>query len=218
VGDEKVVALDNVSLNIRSGEICCILGTSGSGKSTLLHLIAGLEKPTRGTIKINGNRIEKMNERQLALFRQRFIGFVFQSYNLLPTLTALENVSLPLTFRGIKRNIREREAARMLDAVGLKTHMNHLPTQMSGGQQQRVGIARAFVCKPTLMLADEPTGNLDSKTTREIKELILKLARENRQTLIIVSHDSDVASIADKTVHILDGSIEKIEDNFISEG
>jgi putative ABC transport system ATP-binding protein len=218
VGDEKVVALDNVSLNIRSGEICCILGTSGSGKSTLLHLIAGLEKPTRGTIKINGNRIEKMNERQLALFRQRFIGFVFQSYNLLPTLTALENVSLPLTFRGIKRNIREREAARMLDAVGLKTHMNHLPTQMSGGQQQRVGIARAFVCKPTLMLADEPTGNLDSKTTREIKELILKLARENRQTLIIVSHDSDVASIADKTVHILDGSIEKIEDNSISEG
>ena len=127
-------------------------------------------------------------------------------------------MSLPLTFRGIKRNIREREAARMLDAVGLKTHMNHLPTQMSGGQQQRVGIARAFVCKPTLMLADEPTGNLDSKTTREIKELILKLARENRQTLIIVSHDSDVASIADKTVHILDGSIEKIEDNFISEG
>ena len=218
VGDEKVVALDNVSLNIRSGEICCILGTSGSGKSTLLHLIAGLEKPTRGTIKINGNRIEKMNARQLALFRQRFIGFVFQSYNLLPTLTALENVSLPLTFRGIKRNIREREAARMLDAVGLKTHMNHLPTQMSGGQQQRVGIARAFVCKPTLMLADEPTGNLDSKTTREIKELILKLARENRQTLIIVSHDSDVASIADKTVHILDGSIEKIEDNSISEG
>lgn len=212
VGDEKVVALDNISLNIRSGEICCILGTSGSGKSTLLNLIAGLEKPTRGTIKINGNHIEKMNERQLALFRQRFVGFVFQSYNLLPTLTALENVCLPLTFRGVKKQIREKEAARMLSAVGLKTHINHRPTQMSGGQQQRVGIARAFVCKPSLMLADEPTGNLDSKTTREIKELILKLAREYQQTLVVVSHDADVASIADKTVHILDGNIEKIEE------
>lgn len=217
VGDEKVVALDNISLNIKSGEICCILGTSGSGKSTLLNLIAGLEKPTRGTIRINGNHIEKMNERQLALFRQRFVGFVFQSYNLLPTLTALENVCLPLTFRGVKKQVREKEAARMLAAVGLKTHLNHRPTQMSGGQQQRVGIARAFVCKPSLMLADEPTGNLDSKTTREIKELILKLARENQQTLVIVSHDIDVASIADRTVHILDGNIEKIEEKSISE-
>ncbi|MGE5543617.1 MAG: ABC transporter ATP-binding protein [Bacillota bacterium] len=217
VGDEKVVALDSISLNVRPGEICCILGTSGSGKSTLLNLIAGLEKPTRGTIRINGNHIEKMNERQLALFRQRFIGFVFQSYNLLPTLTALENVCLPLTFRGVKKQVREKEAARMLAAVGLKNHLNHRPTQMSGGQQQMVGIARAFVCKPKLMLADEPTGNLDSKTTREIKELILELARENGQTLIIVSHDADVASIADRTVHILDGKIEKIEEKSISE-
>lgn len=217
VGDEKVVALDNISLNIRPGEVCCILGTSGSGKSTLLNLIAGLEKPTRGTIKINGNHIEKMNERQLALFRQRFVGFVFQSYNLLPTLTALENVCLPLTFRGVNKKIREREAAHMLEAVGLKTHVNHQPTQMSGGQQQRVAIARAFVCKPKLMLADEPTGNLDSKTTREIMDLILKLSRDNQQTLVMVSHDTDVASIADRTIHILDGNIEKIEEKSISE-
>lgn len=217
VGDEKVVALNDISLNIKSGEICCILGTSGSGKSTLLNLIAGLEKPTRGSIRINGNHIEKMNERQLALFRQRYIGFVFQSYNLLPTLTALENVSLPLTFRGVKKQVRENQAAALLASVGLKTHFNHRPTQMSGGQQQRVGIARAFVSKPRLMLADEPTGNLDSKTSQEIIELIYKLARENHQTLVIVSHDSDVACIADKTVHILDGTIERIEEKIRSE-
>ncbi|NLB18443.1 MAG: ABC transporter ATP-binding protein [Syntrophomonadaceae bacterium] len=211
VGNEKIVALDDVTLNIQTGEIYCILGTSGSGKSTLLNLIAGLEKPTRGSIRINGNNIEKMNERQLALFRQRFLGFVFQSYNLLPTLTALENVSLPLTFRGINKQVREREAAKMLASIGLKTHLSHRPTQMSGGQQQRVGIARAFVSKPRLMLADEPTGNLDSKTSGEIIELILKLARDNQQTMVIVTHDSDVARIADKTVHILDGAIERIE-------
>ncbi len=210
VGDEKIIALESISLNIKSGEICCILGTSGSGKSTLLNLIAGLEKPTRGSIRINGNSIEKMNERQLALFRQQYIGFVFQSYNLLPTLTALENVSLPLTFRGVKKQVREKQATSILTSVGLKTHLNHRPTQMSGGQQQRVGIARAFVGKPRLILADEPTGNLDSKTTLEIMNLIYKLARENQQTLVIVTHDSDVARIADKTVHILDGSIEKI--------
>lgn len=216
VGEEKLVALNDISLTVKAGEICCILGTSGSGKSTLLNLIAGLEKPTRGSVRINGFHIEKMNERQLALFRRRYIGFVFQSYNLLPTLTALENVSLPLVFRGVNRHLRQKQAASILSAVGLKTHLNHKPTQMSGGQQQRVGIARAFVSKPRLILADEPTGNLDSKTTREVMDLIFQLARVNQQTLVIVTHDADVARFADKIIHILDGTIENVEQNLIS--
>lgn len=216
VGEEKLVALNDISLTVKAGEICCILGTSGSGKSTLLNLIAGLEKPTRGSVMINGFHIEKMNERQLALFRRRYIGFVFQSYNLLPTLTALENVSLPLQFRGVNRHLRQKQAASILSAVGLKTHLNHKPTQMSGGQQQRVGIARAFVSKPRLILADEPTGNLDSKTTREVMDLIFQLARVNQQTLVIVTHDADVARFADKIIHILDGTIESIEQNLLS--
>jgi putative ABC transport system ATP-binding protein len=211
VGDVKVVALDNVSLHISRGEICCILGTSGSGKTTLLNLMAGLEKPTRGSIRIHGTSIEKMNEAQLARFRRKHIGFIFQAYNLIPTFTALENVSLPLTFRGVKKETRELQALQMLTAVGLKSHSKHKPAQMSGGQQQRVGIARAFVSKPSLILADEPTGNLDSQTTREIMGMLTQMARANQQTLVIVTHDGDVAVYADKIVHVLDGRIENIE-------
>ncbi|MDD3364246.1 MAG: ABC transporter ATP-binding protein [Syntrophomonas sp.] len=211
MGQEKVVALDSVSLTITHGTVCCILGTSGSGKSTLLNLMAGLEKPTRGTVKINGRFIEKMNEQQLASFRQKNLGFVFQSYNLIPAMTALENVSLPLTFRGISKKIRELRSASMLEAVGLKTHLRHKPTQMSGGQQQRVGIARAFVSNPPVVFADEPTGNLDSQTTLDIMELIIGIAHKNHQTLIIVTHDSDVAKYADQIIHIRDGRI--IENN-----
>ncbi|MGE5396611.1 MAG: ABC transporter ATP-binding protein [Chitinophagales bacterium] len=207
------MALNDISFDIGAGEICCILGTSGSGKSTLLNMIAGLEKPTRGTIKIRGKNIEKMNESQLARFRQRYIGFVFQSYNLLPAFTALENVSLPLVFRGVSRRIRNRKATAILTAVGLKSHLNHKPAQMSGGQQQRVGIARAFVGNPFLVLADEPTGNLDSKTTQDTMELILNMVRKYNQTLIIVTHDSGVAGYADKIIRILDGNIESIEEN-----
>lgn len=213
VGEEKVVALDNVSLTINPGEICCILGTSGSGKSTLLNLLAGLEKPTRGEIYLLGKPVHKMDERQLAYFRQRYLGFIFQSYHLLPALTALENVSLPLAFRGVNARTRQAEARRILAAVGLNKHLRHKPTQMSGGQQQRVGIARAFVGNPPLILADEPTGNLDSATTREIMNLITGLAAQHQQTLLIVTHDHDVASYANKIVHILDGRIEKIENN-----
>jgi putative ABC transport system ATP-binding protein len=165
VGEEKVVALDNISMVMEYGEITCILGTSGSGKTTLLNMIAGLEKPTRGTIDLFGKNIVKLNERQLARFRQRYVGFIFQSYNLLPSLTALENVALPLIFRGVERKQREKMALKMLNAVGLKKHALHRPTQLSGGQQQRVGIARAFVIKPRIVFADEPTGNLDSRTT-----------------------------------------------------
>jgi len=211
VGEEKVIALNDVSLNVEAGEICCILGTSGSGKSTLLNLMAGLEKPTRGEIIIDGCRIDKMDERQLARFRQKKIGFVFQSYNLLPTLTALENVSLPLAFRGIPKKTREKMAAELLKAVGLKKHMLHKPSQMSGGQQQRVGIARAFVSNPSIVFADEPTGNLDSKTSAEVMGLMLDLAQKHQQTLTIVTHDEGIASYADKIVYILDGKIQKIE-------
>lgn len=213
VGDEKVIALDSISLAIKPREICCILGTSGSGKSTLLNLLAGLEKPTRGEVFLMGKPIHKMDERQLAHFRQHYLGFVFQSYHLLPALTALENVSLPLAFQGVDRRTRQKQAAQMLSAVGLSTHLRHRPTQMSGGQQQRVGIARAFVGKPPLIFADEPTGNLDSNTTREVMNLIVNLASEHQQTLLIVTHDQDVASYANKIVHIRDGCIESIENN-----
>lgn len=213
IGEEKVVALDDVSLDIKKGEFCCLLGTSGSGKSTLLNLMAGLEKPTKGTIRIKGQSIQKMSEKKLAKFRQENLGFVFQSYNLLPMLTALENVSIPLTFKGIPKAKRDRIAREMLKAVGLSTHEKHKPSQMSGGQQQRVGIARAFVGMPEIVFADEPTGNLDSKTTKEVMELITKMARANNQTLVIVTHDLQIASYADRIVHILDGNIEKIEIN-----
>ena len=213
VGEEKVVALDNISLTIEPGEICCILGTSGSGKTTLLNLLAGLEKPTRGEIYLLGKPVHKMDERQLAHFRQRYLGFIFQAYHLLPALTAMENVSLPLAFRGVDRRTRQREARRILTDVGLSKHLLHRPTQMSGGQQQRVGIARAFVGNPPLVFADEPTGNLDSVTTLEIMNLITGLAAKHRQTLLIVTHDQDVAAYASKIVHILDGRIERIESN-----
>ena len=218
IGTEKVVALDNISLEIPKGEICCILGTSGSGKSTLLNLMAGLERPTKGNIKIKGKNIERMSENSLARFRQKHVGFVFQSYNLLPALTALENVSLPLVFRGVSKKVRNQKAKRILEQVGLGTHIKHKPNQMSGGQQQRVGIARAFIGNPEIVFADEPTGNLDSKTTVEIMNLITNLARENNQTLIIVTHDINIAKYADRIVYILDGNIEKIEKTVKVEG
>jgi putative ABC transport system ATP-binding protein len=218
IGSEKVVALDRIDLTIQKGEFCCLLGTSGSGKSTLLNLMAGLEKPTKGSINIKGEAIEKMTEKKLAKFRQEHLGFVFQSYNLLSTLTALENVSLPLTFKGVPKAIRDKKANAMLAAVGLSTHTRHKPAQMSGGQQQRVGIARAFIAMPEIVFADEPTGNLDSKTTKEVMGIITEMARMNNQTLIIVTHDMEIASYADRIIHILDGNIEKIETNINTGG
>ncbi len=208
VGQEKVVALSRISLNVRQGEICCILGTSGSGKSTLLHIMAGLEKPSRGSVRIAGENVTSLSEKQLALFRQKNVGFVFQSYNLMPTMTALENVAMPLMFRGVSRAEREKRAAHMLKAVDLGKRMTHRPAQMSGGQQQRVGIARAFVAHPKIVFADEPTGNLDTKTTRDVMELMVGMTRSFRQTLILVTHDRDVARYADRIVSIVDGSIQ----------
>ena len=211
IGSERVVALNRIDLIINRGEICCLLGPSGSGKSTLLNMIAGLEKPTRGTITTLDERITSMGESRLAKFRQNKMGFVFQSYNLLPELTAIENVMLPLMFRGENRRKRKKAALRMLDMVGLRSHAKHKPTQMSGGQQQRVGIARAFVSDAPIVLADEPTGNLDSRTTAEIMDIIIDRARKRGQTLLIVTHDVRIATYADRVVHIFDGSIAKIE-------
>jgi len=211
IGSERVVALDRIDLVINRGEVCCLLGPSGSGKSTLLNMIAGLEKPTRGTITMLGERISTMGESRLAKFRQHNMGFVFQSYNLLPELTALENVTLPLMFSGESRRKRRKAAFGMLDMVGLRSHAKHKPTQMSGGQQQRVGIARAFVSDAPIILADEPTGNLDSKTTTEIMNIIIERARIRGQTLLIVTHDIRIATYADRVVHIFDGNIARIE-------
>lgn len=213
MGKEIVTALKGVNLTIQKGEFCCILGTSGSGKSTLLNMMAGLEKPTKGEIIIKGNHIEKMNEKLVTKFRQKYVGFVFQSYNLLPNLNALENVSIPLTFKGIPKKVRDKQAAKMLAAVGLKDRLFHKPNQMSGGQQQRVSIARAFVSRPEIIFADEPTGNLDTKTTNEVMKLISSMSKKNNQTLIMVTHDVETAIYADRIIYFRDGCIEKIEKN-----
>jgi putative ABC transport system ATP-binding protein len=217
MGDEKIIALDDISLSINKEEFVCLLGTSGSGKSTLLNMMAGLEKPTKGEIIIAEQHIEKMNEKQLAKFRQLYIGFVFQSYNLIPTLSAMENVSLGLTFRGVPRKTRDRLAKEMLEAVGLKGRLNHKPSEMSGGQQQRVSIARAFVGKPKIVFADEPTGNLDTRTTMEVMELMTGIAKENKQTLIIVTHDVEISPFTHRIIYIRDGNVEKIVKNEIKE-
>ena len=218
MGDEKIHALKNINLTIDKEEFVCLLGTSGSGKSTLLNMMAGLEKPTKGEIIIGKHHIEKMNEKQLAQFRQLNIGFVFQSYNLIPTLSALENVSLGLTFRGVAKKLREKMAKEMLEAVGLGGRLNHKPSEMSGGQQQRVSIARAFVGKPKIVFADEPTGNLDTKTTLEVMDLITGMARDNKQTLIIVTHDIEISPYAHRVIYLRDGNIEKIVENQIKGG
>lgn len=211
MGSEKVVALDNINFEIKKNEICCLLGTSGSGKSTLLNLMAGLEKPTKGEIKIKKYNLEKLNEKQLTKLRQKYIGFVFQSYNLLEYFTALENVTLPLIFKGVPKAVREKKAKDMLKAVGLGERMNHKPSQMSGGQQQRVSIARAFISNPEIVYADEPTGNLDTKTSIEIMDLITGMAEEFKQTLIIVTHDLEIAQYANRIIYIKDGNVEKNE-------
>jgi len=212
MGQERIVALDNVSLDFKKGQVYCLLGTSGSGKSTLLNLIAGLEKPTKGEIVFKSAHIEKMNEKQLADYRQKYVGFVFQSYNLLPSLSALENVTMPLIFKKVPKRKRVARARAMLKAVGLEDREKHKPGELSGGQQQRVSIARAFISKPTIVFADEPTGNLDTKTTYEMMDLITGMARENDQTLVIVTHDVDIARYANTVIYIRDGNIEKVED------
>ena len=212
MGQERICAVNGISLNIEEGEILCLQGPSGSGKSTLLHLMAGLDKPTKGSITIGKTRIDKLNENQLALFRQKYIGFIFQSYYLIPTLTALENVALPLTFCGVSPSKRNKRAKELLEAVGLKDRMKHKPHEMSGGQQQRVSIARAFVNNPKVIFADEPTGNLDTVTTHEMMRLMTSLAYERKQTIVLVTHNPEIADYSTRIVRVRDGRIEKIED------
>lgn len=213
VGSVDVHALRGVDLTVAPGELCCIIGRSGSGKSTLLNLLAGLEPATSGEIIIANKHLERMNQSELILFRQKHVGFIFQSFNLMPYYTALENVAFPLSFRGVPKAVRLRRAKEALKTVGLESHMKHKPSQMSGGQQQRVGIARAFIAKPDVVFADEPTGNLDSKTTIEVMEMIRGFARENRQTIVLVSHDPEMADYADRIVTLIDGEIVKIQQN-----
>ncbi|WP_204314727.1 ABC transporter ATP-binding protein [Bifidobacterium aerophilum] len=207
VVDETVVALERINLAIPRGQICCIYGESGSGKSTLLNQLAGMEKPTRGGVRIGGVVVSQLDERELAAFRQKHLGFVFQSYNLLPNLNAVENVAMPLMFRGMPKAKRERIAKGILKRVGLGKRLTHYPTQMSGGQQQRVGIARAFVARPEVVFADEPTGNLDSKTKVDVMEMIVSFARDFNQTIVLVTHDDNMAQYADRIVTLLDGRI-----------
>ncbi|MBO5352430.1 MAG: ABC transporter ATP-binding protein [Lachnospiraceae bacterium] len=211
MGTEKIYAVDDVSFDICEGEFCCLLGTSGSGKSTLLNLMAGIEKVTSGQILIKGRPVHKLNETKLARFRQKYLGFVFQSYNLIGTMTALENVELPLVFKRVPRKKRRAMAKEMLVKVGLEKRLLHKPKEMSGGQQQRVGIARAFVAKPSIVFADEPTGNLDTRTTMEVMELIRQIAHDNRQTIVMVTHDRRLAEFADRIIHVLDGKVQKVE-------
>ena len=212
VGDSVVRALNGLNFTIAAGEFCAIVGTSGSGKSTLLNMLAGLEKPTKGEIIISGKHIEKLTEAELVRFRREHVGFIFQSFHLLGALNALENVALPLSFRGERRASRMKKAEKLLDMVNLGNHKKHLPVQMSGGQQQRVGVARALVTGAEIIFADEPTGNLDSHTSADVMRLMQKVVKEQKRTLVMVTHDEHLASYADRIFHISDGEIVKIEE------
>jgi len=213
VGTVDVHALRGVDLQIAPGDICSIIGRSGSGKSTLLNVLAGLEHVTAGEIVIAGKHLERMTQGELIVFRQQRVGFIFQSFNLMPYYTALENVALPLSFAGVPEAKRIKRAKKMLDIVGLSTHMKHKPSELSGGQQQRVGIARALVTNPEIVFADEPTGNLDSSTSDEVMHVIIDILREQKKTLVMVTHDQHIAEYGDKVIHLLDGRITDISLN-----
>lgn len=203
--ESKVKALNNVNINIEKGEFVAIIGPSGSGKSTLLHLLGGLEKISSGSIKVNGKDISKLKDMELAEYRRKEVGFVFQQYNLIPVLNVEENIELPLMLGN--DDIDEIYINELIDVLGLKDRKNHLPSQLSGGQQQRVAIGRALSTKPSIILADEPTGNLDSKTTDEVMELLKKSIRKFKQTLIVITHDINIAKKADRIINIVDGTI-----------
>ena len=213
VGESHIHALDGVSLSVAPGEFVCISGRSGSGKSTMLNMLAGLEKPSGGEIVILGKHMETMSESARIRFRRQYIGFVFQSYNLMPQYTAVENVELPLMLRGVGRRERRRQALSVMEQVGIVSHAGHKPSELSGGQQQRVGIARALITKPPIIFADELTGNLDTKTSAEIMDLLTGLFRASGTTFLLVSHDPDMSRYTDRTIHLLDGNIIREEKN-----
>jgi putative ABC transport system ATP-binding protein len=205
-GTHSLEVLKGIDLTVRTGEVLAIEGPSGSGKSTLLGLLAGFDSPTSGSIRIDGEEITGLDEDQLAILRGRKLGFVFQSYNLIPTLTAEENVLLPMELRGDVPRSLER-ARELLAAVGLESRASHYPAQLSGGEQQRVALARAFACSPSLLLADEPTGNLDSATGNLVLEMLLRLNRSNGATLVIVTHDPALSGLTNRVIRLRDGRI-----------
>ena len=204
-GASKVVALDNVSFTVEKGEFVSIVGASGSGKSTLLHLIGGVDRPTSGKVFINDEDIYKLNNDDLAIFRRRQIGLIYQFYNLIPILNVIENISLPLELDGRKPD--KTDLNEMLELLGLENRKSHLPSQLSGGQQQRVSIGRALITRPSLILADEPTGNLDSKASEEIVSLLKKTNKKYNQTIIMITHNLEIAKMSDRIITIEDGRI-----------
>ena len=204
-GASKVVALDNVSFNVEKGEFVSIVGASGSGKSTLLHLIGGVDRPTRGKVFINDEDIYKLNNDDLAIFRRRQIGLIYQFYNLIPILNVIENISLPLELDGRKPD--KKDLNEMIELLGLENRQSHLPSQLSGGEQQRVSIGRALITRPSLILADEPTGNLDSKASEEIVSLLKKTNKKYNQTIIMITHNLEIAKMTDRIITIEDGRI-----------
>ena len=207
MGQEIVRALDGVSLAVEAGRFLGVMGPSGSGKSTLLYLLGGLDRPTGGRIWVRDQEITELDENGLAAYRRREIGFVFQSFHLVPTMTALENVEFPMLFARVPPAQRQERARRLLDQVGLADRMGHKPTELSGGQQQRVAIARALVNDPGIILADEPTGNLDSHMGAEVLAILARLNREQGRTIVVVSHDPAVAEFTNQSVHLLDGQV-----------
>ena len=205
MGETLVQALRGVDLTIEEGDFAAIMGPSGSGKSTLMNMVGALDKPTRGKVLFEDKDISKYSENQLAMLRGREVGFVFQKFNLIPTMTALENVALPILFQEKPKSYREKRAAELLEEVELGDRLSHYPNELSGGQQQRVSIARALANDPEIILADEPTGNLDSKTGEKVMNLLTKLNQEEKKTIIMVTHDQNDADYADYTINIKDG-------------
>lgn len=208
-GEGLVKALDDVSVNIENGEFVSIIGTSGSGKSTLLNMLGGLDRPTSGTVTVSGRKIFDMNDEELTVFRRRNIGFVFQNYNLVPVLNVYENIVLPIELDGSK--IDENYINLIIDALGLESKLKAMPNQLSGGQQQRVAIARALSAKPAIILADEPTGNLDTNTGMDVISLLKVTSREFNQTIAMITHNEDIAIMADRMIRIEDGRVVKTD-------
>jgi ABC-type lipoprotein export system ATPase subunit len=212
MGKTEVHALRGVSLDIDKGECVAIMGPSGSGKSTLMHILGALDRPSEGVVSFDGRSIANENSEGLADIRGKRIGFVFQTFSLMPTLSALDNVDLAMLFQRVPRPKRRERAVKLLELVGLEDRMKHLPTELSGGEQQRVAIARALANEPQILLADEPTGNLDSKSGRQIMQLLQGLSQERGMTVILVTHDPKIADYADRTIRILDGQIDMTEE------